>query len=133
MNRRKAIGRIILTGIGGGLLFSGYEGYRLYGNPEFSFAEQQSELITALADMIIPSTPDSPGAREAGATPFILKMLRECTDKPSANNFITGLRDVDDWCHHHFDKPFQRCREEDKRATLEHFEKRDQSPTGIIG
>jgi hypothetical protein len=133
MNRRKAIGTIILTGIGGGLLFGGFEWYRFYSRPDFAFAEQNSELIASLADSMIPTTPDSPGAREAGVTPFIQKMLRECMDRPSANNFIAGLHDIDSWCHHQYSLPFKDCSDERKRSALTHFEQRDKPFSGIAG
>ena len=133
MNRRKAIGSIILAGVGGGLLFGGYEWYRTYTQPDFGFSDRQGELITALADMIIPPTPDSPGARQVGVTPVIQKLVRECIDRPSANNFIDGLHEVDSWCRHHYSRPFQNCTGEEKRSTLTHFEQLDKPFSGIAG
>jgi hypothetical protein len=131
MNRRKAIGRIILTGIGGGLIFSGYEWFRYHKKPDYAFAANNLELITALADTIIPSTPDSPGAREAAVGPVILHLIKDCTDKPSANKFIAGLQDVDDQCRHRYGRPFQQLNEDDRIATLTHFEQRDRPYPGI--
>jgi hypothetical protein len=133
MDRRKAIGRIVLTGIGGGLLFSGYKWYDWNKQPDYAYAGQHSQLVSTLADTILPSTPDSPGAREAGVTPFILHLVTECMDKRSANKFITGLKDVDDYCRHHFDRPFPECPEQERLSTLAHFEKKDKPYPGIAG
>ncbi|HVU95085.1 MAG TPA: gluconate 2-dehydrogenase subunit 3 family protein [Puia sp.] len=133
MNRRRAIGRIILATLGGGLAFSGYEWYRYEGPPDYAFADRHDDLITALADAIIPHTADSPGALEAGVTPFILKMVRECMTRPTANNFIRGLKDIDDWCIQKYNNPFQHCRDNEKSAALAHFEEKDRLLKGIGG
>jgi hypothetical protein len=133
MDRRKAIGRIFLTTIGGGLLFSGYKWYDWNKGPDYAYADQHHEMITAMADTILPSTPDSPGAREAGVTPVILHLVKECMDKRSANLFIDGLKDADHHCQDRFGRPFHECTEKDRQSTLAWFEKRDKPYPGIVG
>jgi hypothetical protein len=133
MNRRKAIGRIVITGIGGALALSGYKWHEWYKAPDFSFLEQQDVLIGALADTILPSTPDSPGAAEAQVTPFIIHMVKHCIDRASANRFIDGLQDVDAWSRHRYGRPFPECRAQERATALEHFARRDQPLSGIAG
>jgi hypothetical protein len=132
MNRRKAIGRIALTGIGGGLLLGGYKWYDWTRTPDITYVEQHKELITALAATIIPTT-DSPGAREAGVGDFIVTMIRDCTDRMSANKFIDGLKDLGHYCQSHFDKPYEQCSEPDQQAVLHYFEEKGTPYKGIVG
>ncbi|HEV3325950.1 MAG TPA: gluconate 2-dehydrogenase subunit 3 family protein [Puia sp.] len=132
MNRRKAIGRIALTGIGGALLLGSYKWYDWTRTPDINYAEQHKELITALAATIIPAT-DTPGAREAGVGDFIVTMIRDCTDRMSANKFIDGLKDLGHYCQSHFDKPYEQCSEPDKQAVLHYFEEKGTPYKGIVG
>jgi hypothetical protein len=148
MNRRKAIGRIALTGIGGGLLLAGYKWYDWTRTPDITYVEQHKELITALAETIIPTTKtpgapgtdtpgapetDTPGAKEAGVGDYIVVMIRDCTDRMSANKFIDGLKQLGHYCQNHFDKPYQQCSEADQQAVLHYFEEKDAPYKGIVG
>jgi hypothetical protein len=151
MNRRKAIGRIVLAGIGGGILYSGYKWYDWTKSPDISYLEQHKELIAALAETIIPATvaPDSPanataappnpgtrtipGAREAGVADFIVVMTRDCTDRMSANKFIEGLKTLDSYCQSGFGKPYAQCNTNDQESILRHFEEQGRPFGGLVG
>jgi hypothetical protein len=133
MNRRKAIGRIVLAACGGGLLFGGYRWYEIEKQPDLAYLEGQSPLLAALADTIIPPTPDSPGAAEAGVGPYIAIMLRDCTDRPSLNRFLDGLKDLVSYTRQHYAKPFQDCSMAERIAVLEHFEKTHGPLPGVAG
>jgi Gluconate 2-dehydrogenase subunit 3 len=50
--------------------------------------------LDALTATLIPTT-DSPGARETGASLFILKMLDDCSSKSDQDRFFKGLRQLD--------------------------------------
>lgn len=109
--------------MGGGLLLSlgGLEVYRLFKTPSFTSLEEHRELLADLADTIIPAT-DSPGAKEAGTGEFIIKMIRDCTDRKTQNKFIDGLDSLAAYTKHHYNKSFTQCRREEKEAILRHFE-----------
>jgi Gluconate 2-dehydrogenase subunit 3 len=132
MNRRKAITRIFLAGIGGGLAFSGYKWYDWNKTPDIDYLEHHRELISALAETIIPAT-DTPGAREAGVSDFIVTMIRDCTDRISANKFIDGLKELQHYCQSHFQQPFEKCGGPNQQATLQHFEEKGKPFKGVIG
>jgi hypothetical protein len=51
--------------------------------------------LDALTATLIPTT-DTPGARETGASLFILKMLDDCSSKTDQDNFFKGLQQLDD-------------------------------------
>lgn len=132
MKRRTAIGRIIAAGAGGGLLFSGYKWYDWHKTPDLRYLEQHKDLISALAETIIPAT-DSPGAREAGVGDFIVTMIRDCTDRISQNKFIDGLKELDDHCRSRFNKPYDQCSPTEKTGVLQHFEEKGRPFKGIAG
>jgi hypothetical protein len=132
MNRRKAIGRMALTGAGAALAWGGYKWYDWTKTPDLQYLEQQKELISALAGAIIPAT-DTPGAKEAGVGDFIIIMIRDCTDRMSTNHFIDGLKDLVQYCRNHFDKPFEQCSAPDQQTVLHYFEKKGTPYRGIVG
>jgi hypothetical protein len=132
MKRRKAIGRIALTGAGAALAWGGYKWYDWTKTPDLQYLEQNRVLISALAGSIIPAT-DTPGAKEAGVGDFIIVMIRDCTDRKSTNKFIDGLKDLAHYCRNHFDKPFEGCSAADQQAVLNYFEKKGTPYRGIIG
>ena len=132
MNRRKAIGRIILAGLGGGILFSGYKWYDWNKRPELASLGQHKKLIEALASTIIPTT-DTPGAKEAGVADYIITMIRDCTNWMSANRFINGLTEVDHYSRNQYNRPYEACTEQEQETILQHFEKTDQPFKGLAG
>jgi hypothetical protein len=131
MNRRKAIGRIILAGIGGTLAFSGYKWYGVSKTPDIPWLEQHKELLASLAETIIPQTDDSPGARAAGAHDFMLVLLKDCTDRHTLNKFIDGCKDLESHCQSRYNTSFDRCTEADRIAILTALEKKDH-PTNSL-
>lgn len=133
MKRRTAIGRIVLIGGSTVAAWSGYKWYDWNKTPDISFVQQNEELITALAETIIPATPDSPGAREAGVGPFIIKMLEDCTDIKSKNKFIDGLKELKAHSLSKYNKSYEHCSEEERYTMLKQVEKQDKPWPGLIG
>ena len=132
MNRRKAITRIALAGIGGTLLFSGYKWYDWHKTPDLAWLQTQKDLLAALAETIIPTT-DSPGAREAGVADYIVVMLRDATDRTTANKFIDTLRSLDHYCRSKYDRPYPQCSAEEQHAVLRHFEEKAKPFNALAG
>lgn len=132
MNRRKAIGRIILAGIGGGLLFSGYKWYDWEKTPDMDWLRTHKDLIADLAEAIIPAT-DTPGARETGVADYIVVMIRDATDRISMNKFIDGLKTLDRYCRSHYDHPFGQCSPSQQSAVLSHFETQSRPISTLAG
>ncbi|MES1161331.1 MAG: gluconate 2-dehydrogenase subunit 3 family protein [Bacteroidota bacterium] len=95
MKRRSAIRLSLGIAVGGTFGFGGIKGYQLYKHPDLRILEEHQGLLDDLADTIIPAT-DSPGAKDAAVGGLILKMVRDCTDKKSQNNFLRGFRDLMD-------------------------------------
>jgi len=132
MHRRTAVKRLSL--LAGGVLLSlgGIKYYQLYKVPDLSLLDKYRALLEDLSDTIIPAT-DSPGAKEAGVGDFVIKMVRECTDRKSQNNFIAGLKDLAGYAEGKYGKPYGQCTQEERAAILAHFEKAGKPFSGWMG
>ena len=126
MKRRKAIGTILLAGGATVVGFGGYEWYSLTKNPDKNFLISKKSLLAELAETIIPAT-DTPGAKEAGAVEFILPLLNECTDTKTLNNFVKGLRDLEEHSRSHYHREFIDCSPAEKEAVLSYFDQNTQT------
>lgn len=58
------------------------------------FSAEQDQMITELADIIIPTT-KTPGAKAAGVGPFISMMVKDCYPKEAQDVFVKGLEDLE--------------------------------------
>lgn len=132
MNRRKALSSLLLLAGAGAAAWSGFRLRDLFKTPDLARLEVCAELITELAETIIPAT-DTPGAKAAGVTPFIIRMVRDCTPKKEQQRFLLGLSDMEAYARHHYKRPFARCTIEQREAIADHFERRDRPFKGIAG
>jgi len=78
---------------------------------------EQVELVDTLVDLIIPPT-DTPGAREAGVTAFIDKLLHDWVVSEDRTRFLTGLADLDDQARRAHDAAFTETPLDQQRAML---------------
>lgn len=60
-----------------------------------SFSADQQKTLNELADIIIPTTSSSPGAKAANVGPFISMMINECFPEDVQKTFIDGLTDLE--------------------------------------
>jgi len=58
------------------------------------FSAEQEDIITELADTIIPAT-STPGAKAAGVGPFVAMMVKECYPEEVQKTFVAGLDDLE--------------------------------------
>ena len=120
MNRRKAINRVLIIGAGGGVLYFGRHLFRYFVKPELENLDSHLELISDLAETIIPET-DSPGAKQAGVGKFIIRMVRDCTNASSQHNFLEGLNDIQEYSDDVYHKPFSSCNQSEKDKAIRCF------------
>ncbi len=133
MNRRKAIIQISIAGIGVLAAAGGYKWYSISKAPDVAYLKQNIPLLSALAETIIPSSAGSPGAAETGTGSFILTMIRDCTIRKEQNNFIDGLKDLQNYSVNNYGNKFESCQEADQITILEHFEGKGKTIRGIAG
>jgi hypothetical protein len=132
MNRRKAIFRLLILGGGAAGMYGGTRAYHLLKEPELDMLIGFQPLIDELAETIIPKT-TTPGAKEAEVGKFISKMIRNCTGRKSQNNFIDGLGELVIYTGSRYDKRFEDCSPQQKKAVLQHFEKKGKRRSGLLG
>lgn len=131
MNRRQAIFSIAgLSILAAGTAAGIWKFWKLYKTPQLSDLEQHKALIAEIAETIIPET-DTPGAKRAQVADFIIRMVRDCTERKEQNIFLYGLMDVDAYAAQHYGKSYIQCNTGEKESILTHFENLEASG-GVI-
>jgi hypothetical protein len=96
MDRREALRNVAIllgTAISAGttdILFSSYTIPESEKNA-VTFTSEQMRAITEIADVIIPTTKSSPGAKAAGVGKFIPMMVNDCYPAKQQQSFQKGL------------------------------------------
>jgi len=70
------------------------------------FTSDQEKLISEIADIIIPTTAKSPGAKAANVGPFISMMIKECYPEEAQKAFVKGLENIETRSKKDFGKSF---------------------------
>lgn len=70
------------------------------------FTADQQKIITELADIIIPTTAKSPGAKAANVGPFITMMIQDCYAEDAQKAFVKGVEDLEANAKKEFSKSF---------------------------
>ena len=83
--------------------------------PSFLSAEQD-RLVTAIAEAIIPAT-DTPGATAAFVNRYVDALLQDA-DRHERDDFVRGLKWVDDRCRSLFGAPYLQCTAQEQTALL---------------
>lgn len=82
----------------GGMLsaptLAGAMGRVLNTGPGVDVTPEQVALLAEVADVIIPTT-TTPGAKEAGAEKFIVRVMRDCYPQGDQEKFYAGLAKLD--------------------------------------
>ena len=130
MNRRKAFfGMFLLSG-------ASYLGYKFLSKDPFSdpneYLMANMPVIDEITDLIIPET-DTPGSKGADVANTLVKLIIDCTDRKSQQNFYQGLEELKHYCLKKFDREFIACSLKEKILTLQNFEESGLHNNGIIG
>lgn len=75
-------------------------------NSENLFSADQEKLVTEIADIILPTTAKSPGAKAANVGPFITMMIKDCYPENAQKAFIKGLEELEESSKKDFGKSF---------------------------
>ena len=79
-----------------------------------SFSLKEEEIITEFADIIIPTTASSQGAKAAGVGEFIPMMVKDCYPAKMQEIFAQGLIEMDAKCSKEYNKNFVSLTTEEK-------------------
>jgi len=83
----------------------------------------QEEQLAEICDTMIPTT-DTPGAKGVGAHLFVLKMMDDCYDKATQDQFKKGLEKIDHESDKKFGRSFVKCSPEERMQVLATFDKK---------
>lgn len=82
------------------------------------FTESEKEIITRIADIIIPDT-DTPGAVAAEVPDFIISMMQDTFPEEDQNNFHAGLAAFNEWSKDNLTAAFVDLSENDQVKAVE--------------
>ena len=111
MNRREALKNVAflmgsaISVTSMGILFESFALPEIEKN-HVSFSAKDEELLAEFADIIIPTTASSPGAKAAGLGAFIPMMIRDCYPAKMQEIFASGMKDMQAKCLKNFNKDF---------------------------
>lgn len=109
MDRREAVKSVAFL-IGGALsattIATLFDSCSQPGKFKGDFTADQQKIVTELADIIIPTTAKSPGAKAANVGPFITMMMKECYPEDAQKAFVKGLDDLEASAKKQFSKSF---------------------------
>ena len=131
MKRRKAIVRITLLGISSIAIFGGIKYY--YSNKAYSInrIKEHKELISILADLILPQT-DTPGAKDANISEVIIDIVQNCYEKDLQQTFINGLFEIENYSKSEYKNQFKDCDINIQNKILKDFEERERINNKLI-
>lgn len=132
MNRRKAIYSILVLGGGAAATYTGFKYYNINKEPNLAYLDDNALLIDELSGIIIPTT-NTPGAKDVEAYKFIITLVKEVADTKTQNNFIDGLKDMKQYSHQKFDKPFLQLTGQQKQQVLKYFYEEGENFSGKLG
>lgn len=131
MNRRKVIFSFLLLGGGLASTYSGFKWYQLTKTPDYIFLDEHKDLLADLAEIIIPRT-NTPGAKDAMAHEVIINLVKNISDRKNQNNFIDGLKDIENYAINKFGKKFTTLQANQQRAIVLHFQKKGKNDFGKL-
>jgi hypothetical protein len=123
MDRRKALKNVAFllgTAISSstiGILFESFEIPEQEKN-QVSFSATDEEILGEFADIIIPTTAASQGAKAAGVGTFISMMVRDCYPAKLQELFATGMKDMLAKCQKDFNKNFISMNTEERHQLM---------------
>ena len=126
IDRREAVQRMSLL-FGGALstqLTAGLMGQVLNEGASVEVTDAMQALLAEVADVIIPET-DTPGAKEAGAHEFIIRVMRDCYELEPQQNFYAGLARIDERSVAAYGKPFVELTRPEQIAIITGTAKKD--------
>ena len=126
MNRRQTIARLslLLGGIISEPVLADIEHRRLYFGPAVRVTPGQKDLLAELAETIIPTT-DTPGAKAANVGPFIVRVMRDCYEKPAQESFYSSLAAVETRSQCQFNTTFARLDAAQKNTLVRQLAEQD--------
>lgn len=122
MNRRNAVGAILVSGFGMFFYIFSSRCSKSVENRKLNAADFNL-LIADIAETIIPRT-DTPGAKDAGVSRYIINVIDHCVSLQEKNNFIDGLVRMERYCLNNYELGFSDLNNRTKNQVVSYLEKR---------
>lgn len=133
MNRRSAIRNVVIISAGASFLPSCLQGDKnVYPLKNISISGSQQDMLSALADAIIPKTSGFIGARDLKAHEFVLTMIDDCTSPEDQKKFTDGLTAFDQLSHDRFGEKFKSFTPEQKHQLLADIESKKNITENVL-
>ena len=123
MRRRAAIRNLVIISAGAAVLPSCMESVKpgpVYKN--LTITASQFGLLESLVEVIIPSTPNFPGARALKSHEFVLTMMNDCAKPEDRQTFVSGLKLFEDYCKTTWNKDFAEATNEQRSELIKSLE-----------
>lgn len=91
INRRKAMSLMAKWSAASCLPFSWLMESCQKSGPSSLLSEDYQVLLSTIVDIILPKTPESPGAKEANVQHFVALIVEDCYEDDDRNKIILGL------------------------------------------
>lgn len=121
MNRRQAVSRVALL-LGGTVLGAEFflTGCKAPNDKNFAlnFTTDDIAFLDEVAETIIPTTADSPGAKEAKVGEFMKVMVTDCYFENDQKVFYAGIAAINQAAKDQFSKDFMTLSSEEKHTLL---------------
>ncbi|HVV54153.1 MAG TPA: gluconate 2-dehydrogenase subunit 3 family protein [Mucilaginibacter sp.] len=124
MDRRTALKNLALVISSAALLPRCTEHKPVAHFSNFDVSLDQQDLITDMAETIIPKT-STPGAKDLNLYDFVMLMLNDCSKKDDQKAFFKGLDEFNSLTQKTYGKAFADCTQKQKVDLLKSFEKKD--------
>src|SRR5882757_7919786 len=128
MKRRVALKQVMLAAVAAALVPScTFDGKKL--SVQLSHLKvdgDQEALLALIVDTIVPTT-DIPGASSLGVHLFVLKMIDDCYDKKTQEDFVAGLGQMSAVAKQQLQRSFAKCTSLEQEAVLRSIEKNEGS------
>ncbi|RYZ26339.1 MAG: gluconate 2-dehydrogenase subunit 3 family protein, partial [Chitinophagaceae bacterium] len=87
-------------------------------NSENLFSADQEKMLAEIADIILPKTKMSPGAKEAEVGPFMAMMIKDCYPEEAQKAFVKGLEELEESSKKEYSKSFLEIGVKDREQLL---------------
>ena len=122
MNRRDALARVglIMGGavIGGDLFLTGCSNSAEVNQTGLAFSNETVTFMNEVGETILPTTPTSPGAKEANVGSFMRDYVNNCYDEKNQKTFLDGIGKLDHTAQQKYGKGFVQLESDQKHELL---------------
>jgi hypothetical protein len=126
MKRRTAIKQLIIVTGGALIIPSCFQKDNNTSIPlnNLKFKRKDEQLLAEIGETILPAS-DTPGAKDAYAHIYAMKVVDDCYDKEAQETFVKGLEKVEEMAKKNYNQPFVNCTTQQKQELIKNLESKN--------